>query len=276
MSEFDQYAVMGNPIAHSKSPLIHSAFAQETGQELTYTAILVAHGAFSTAATTFRARGGKGLNITVPFKVDAYTLADLHSERAKRAGAVNTLQVLADGRWYGDNTDGVGLVRDLTDNLGIYLVGTRLLILGAGGAAHGILQPLLTARPDQIFIANRTPAHAKKLAEDFADLGPISGGGFDDLHGKQFDLVLNATSASLEGEVPPLPDRLLTEGAWCYDLMYSSTLTPFLRWATLHGAYKIEDGLGMLVEQAAEAFFLWRGVRPSTAPVIRKLRGPNI
>jgi len=276
MPKLDQYAVMGNPIAHSKSPFIHTAFAQETGQALTYIALLVERGAFPIAVAAFRAAGGKGLNVTVPFKTDAYALAERHSTRAMRAGAVNTLNFLADGCLYGDNTDGVGLVRDLTNNLGMSLAGIRLLILGAGGAAHGILQPILTAGPDQVFIANRTPARARKLATTFSDLGPVIGGSFDDLRDEQFDLVLNATSASLEGEVPPLPDRLLGEGAWCYDLMYAATPTPFLRWASNHGAFRVEDGLGMLVEQAAEAFFLWRSIRPTTAPIIRKLRVPSM
>ncbi|CAK0763231.1 shikimate dehydrogenase [Gammaproteobacteria bacterium] len=277
MPAFDQYAVMGNPIGHSKSPLIHTAFAQETGQALTYTALLVARDAFPAAVAAFRAAGGKGLNVTVPFKAEAYAFAEVRSTRATRAGAVNTLSLLADGRWYGDNTDGVGLLRDLIDNLGVSLSGVRLLILGAGGAARGILQPLLTAGPRRVFVANRTPARARELAATFADLGPVVGGSFDELLDERFDLVINATSASLEGEVPPLPDGLLAEGAWCYDLMYASTTTPtpFLRWAIQHGAVRTEDGLGMLVEQAAEAFVLWRGVRPATAPVIRTLRGAN-
>ena len=268
----DQYLVMGSPISHSKSPFIHAAFARETGQAITYTALLVEPGNFPSAVSHFRSTGGKGLNVTVPFKTEAYALSTTRSMRATRAGAVNTLSFLADGSVYGDNTDGVGLLRDLTNNLGISLTGIRMLLLGAGGATRGILQPLLNAKPKQIFIANRTPVRARELATIFADLGSVVGGGFDDLLDKRFDLVINATSASLEGVAPPLPDELLSECACCYDLMYSATPTPFLRWGIHHGAARIEDGLGMLVEQAAEAFFLWREVRPTTFPVIQELK----
>ncbi len=274
MVDVDQYAVFGNPIAHSKSPFIHSHFAEETGQALTYTAILVERGNFPNAVAAFRATGGKGLNVTVPFKAEAYAIAEAHSSWAMRACAVNTLYFV-DGRLYGDNTDGVGLLRDLTHNLGLSLSGARVLILGAGGAAQGILQSLLMASPRSVFIANRTPIRAHELARRYSDLGLVAGGGFDSLGEAQYDLVINATSASLQGETPPLPDGLLAEGVWCYDLMYAATPTPFLRWATEHGAEKVADGLGMLVEQAAEAFFLWRGVRPTTAPVIRVLREHN-
>ena len=275
MAGIDQYAVMGNPIAHSKSPLIHAAFAKETNQALTYTAILVEPGDFPQAVQAFRTAGGKGLNVTVPYKAEAYALADRHSTRATRAQAVNTLHFAEEGLIYGENTDGVGLLRDLTVNLGLSLTGIRILVLGAGGATRGILQPLLTAKPRLLFIANRTPTRAQTLATRFADVGTVMGGGFDEITHEPFDLVLNATSASLQEEIPPLPSTLFAEGAWGYDLMYAATPTPFLRWATRHGAAHTADGLGMLVEQAAEAFFLWRGIRPTTTTVIRALRASS-
>ncbi|CAK0745348.1 Shikimate dehydrogenase (NADP(+)) [Gammaproteobacteria bacterium] len=276
MTQIDRYAVMGNPVAHSKSPAIHSAFARQMKQSFVYTAILVEHSVFPTAVAEFHAAGGKGLNVTIPFKADAYALSTIRGPRAIRARAVNTLKFLVNGDVYGDNTDGVGLIRDLVDNLGISLTGIRLLILGAGGAARGILQPLLSTEPKKIFIANRTPARAQELAICFADLGPVVGGGFDELLNEHFDLVINATSASLEGEVPPLPDDVLADGAWCYDLMYSTALTPFQLWGIRHGAVRAENGLGMLVEQAAEAFFIWRGMRPDTAAVIRELKSGQV
>ncbi len=272
MSGLDHYAVMGNPVGHSRSPFIHAAFAEETGQALTYTALLVEQDAFPSAVHRFRASGGKGLSITIPFKASAYDLAEVRTDRAVQAQAVNTLHVLPNGTLLGDNTDGVGLLRDLTDNLGAVLAGIRVLVLGAGGATRGILHPLLSAEPRLVFIANRTPIRARELANRFADVGTVRSGGFEDLIGESFDLVINATSASLQEEILPLPDTLLAEGAWCYDLMYAATPSSFLRWASEHGAARTSDGLGMLVEQAAEAFFLWRGIRPTTAPVIDSLR----
>jgi len=266
----DQYAVMGNPIAHSKSPLIHAAFARATKQELVYRAILVEPGEFFTAVANFRATGGKGLNITVPFKGEAYSVAEILSARAKRALAVNTLYFNPEGYIYGDNTDGIGLVRDLTNNLGITLSGCRLLLIGAGGAARGILDPLFSAGVQSIFIVNRTAERARELAVAFTDLGEIAGGGWSELPPGHFDLIINATSASLIGEIPPLPEDIIT-GTVCYDLMYSTSRTPFLSWAHLHGAKRIADGLGMLVEQAAESFYLWRGIRPATAPLLSEL-----
>lgn len=268
----DRYAVMGNPIAHSKSPFIHARFAEQTGQALHYDAILVELGDFDAAVTRFVAAGGRGLNITVPFKQEAWTLAGRRSERAQRAGAVNTLRVETDGILFGDNTDGVGLVRDLAGNHGVTLAGKRLLVLGAGGAVRGVLAPLLAERPAQLTVVNRTAAKAEELARLFADLGTIDGCGFDALGDRQFDLVINGTAASLQGEVPPLPPRALAPGTVCYDMMYGAEPTPFLRWATAHGCAVTLDGLGMLVEQAAESFFLWRQVRPQTAPVIATLR----
>jgi shikimate dehydrogenase len=268
----DAYAVMGNPIAHSKSPFIHARFAEQTRQRLTYTAILVDHGGFEQALGNFQGHGGKGLNVTVPFKQDAWRLVDERSPRAERAGAVNTIQFRADGSRYGDNTDGVGLLRDLRDNHGVQLGGKQLLVLGAGGAVRGVLEPLLGERPALLVIANRTVEKARELAQLFAGLGPLEACGLDALDGRRFDVVINGTAASLHGELPPLPDGLLAPGAVCHDMMYGREPTPFLRWAQAQGAGQVVDGLGMLVEQAAEAFELWRGVRPATAPVIATLR----
>ena len=266
----DQYGVMGNPITHSKSPRIHTLFAQQTQQHLEYTAIHVDLGGFDQAVGNFDASGGKGLNITVPFKHEAYALVDERSARAERAGAVNTIKFEKNKR-YGDNTDGVGLVNDLTHNHQITLQGKRILLMGAGGAARGVLAPLLACKPTLLVIANRTPDKAVALADAFADLGKVQGCGYHELGDQQFDLVINATAASLQGELPPLPDKLLADGAVCYDMMYGK-LTPFMEWAKAHGAAQVLDGLGMLVEQAAESFFIWRGIRPETAPVITMLR----
>ncbi len=268
----DAYAVMGNPVAHSKSPRIHTLFARQTGQRISYTTILVDHGGFPQAVGNFAAAGGKGLNVTVPFKQEAWALVDTRTPRAERAGAVNTIKFEHKGEMLGDNTDGVGLIRDISVNLGMSLAGHRVLLVGAGGAARGVLAPLLAEQPTEVFIANRTVDKAVELAESFGDLGRISGGGFDELEGQRFDIVINATAASLAGEVPPLPDALLARQALCYDMMYGAEPTPFMRWAGDHGAGRVSDGLGMLVEQAAESFFLWRGVRPETLPVITALR----
>ncbi len=267
----DAYAVIGNPIAHSKSPWIHAAFARQTGQRLTYSAILAEPGGFAQVVGNFQASGGKGLNVTVPFKQDAWRLVDRRSERAELAGAVNTIRFEPDGSLFGENTDGVGLVRDLVRNHGAALTDRRVLLLGAGGAVRGVLEPLLAERPAALVIANRTVARARELALAFAALGPVTGCGFDDLAGDRFDLVINGTAASLQGEVPPLPEGLLAPGALCYDMMYAAEPTAFLRWARERGGDAV-DGLGMLVEQAAESFFIWRGVRPETGPVIAELR----
>jgi shikimate dehydrogenase len=270
-SPADQYAVLGNPIEHSQSPQIHALFAAQTGQHLEYRAIRVEPGQFAATVNAFRAAGGCGVNITVPCKRDAWVYADRLSVRADRAGAVNTL-VLRPNDAYGDNTDGIGLVRDLCDNHGYQLAGQRILLLGTGGAARGVLQPLLAAKPSHLFIANRTSAKAMDLALRFSDLGTVYGGGFDDLAGRRFELILNATAASLDDQVPPLPAGVLADDGWCYDLFYSDRPTAFVRWAQAQGAARALDGLGMLVEQAAEAFLLWRGVRPDTPAVIAKLR----
>lgn len=268
----DRYAVFGNPISHSKSPQIHRAFAAATGQDLSYEAICVPHGEFERYVADFLQGGGKGLNVTLPFKQQAWTLAAWRSPRAELAGAVNTLYRDPQGRLCGDNTDGVGMVRDIVDNHGGRIAGAEVLVLGAGGAVRGVLQPLLAQNPARLVIANRTAAKAEALAVLFAAEGPVSGCGFDALVGAQFDLVINGTAASLQGEVPPLPDDLLREGAWCYDMMYGAGTTAFNRWAQAHGAARAIDGLGMLVEQAAESFRIWRGVKPETGAVIATLR----
>jgi len=268
----DRYGVMGNPIGHSKSPMIHTLFAAQTGQHLRYEAILVEIGAFAEAIEHYRAEGLKGLNITVPFKRDAWKLVDERSPCAERAGAVNTIVLRKDGSLFGDNTDGIGLVRDIRDNLGIALCGKKILLLGAGGAVRGVLGPILEEQPSSVMIANRTPARAQELADAFEELGTTDGCGFDELDGSSFDIVINGTSASLKGEVPPLPDALLAKGALCYDMMYGASPTAFMAWADDHNSASIADGLGMLVEQAAESFLLWRGVKPQTAPVIKAVR----
>jgi len=268
----DLYAVMGNPIAHSKSPQIHAAFARQTGQRIEYRAIQVDPGGFAQAVGNFFASGGQGLNVTVPFKQEAWRLVHEHGPEAERAGAVNTILRDSPEHYIGRNTDGIGLVRDILQNHQGRIEGQRLLLVGAGGAARGVLQPLLQQGPQRLVIANRTPDRAIALARDFADLGEVRGGGFADLEGEEFDLIINASAASLHGEVPPLPDHCLAEGGWCYDMMYGSAPTPFVRWGREHGAGVSLDGLGMLVEQAAESFYLWRGVRPDTAPVIAEVR----
>lgn len=267
-----RYAVLGNPVAHSKSPRIHAQFAQQLGHNIEYTAIQVDPGGFAQAVAQFRANGGSGLNVTVPFKQEAYKLADRLSERAKLAGAVNTLTFEPDGRLFGDNTDGAGLVHDLEKNLGVHLKDKRILILGAGGAVRGVLVPLLKHHPALITVANRTVAKARELAEEFAHYGKLEACGFPELKGKHFDIAINGTAASLKGEAPSLPENLFAKHALAYDMMYGDKAKLFLDWSVRHGAENVADGLGMLVEQAAESFFLWRDVRPDTAPVIAALR----
>ncbi len=271
-TKIDHYAVFGNPISHSKSPQIHKLFAKQTGQAMRYTAELADIETFVDAVNTFVKHNGKGINITVPFKQQAWQLANQRSSRAQRAGAVNTLIVQKDGSYLGENTDGVGLVRDLTRNHKIELKNKKILILGAGGAVRGVIEPILENQPNQLLIANRTVEKALQLASDFSDLGNISGCGFEALDGRLFDLVINGTSASLHGELPPLPDKLFTKNACAYDMMYAEEPTIFMQWALQHGAEKIFDGLGMLIEQAAESFKLWRGVHPKTQDVITTIR----
>ena len=266
----DRYAVVGNPIEHSKSPQIHNRFASMLGQKLSYQTMLVEIGEFEPEAKRFFSEGGRGLNVTVPFKQEAWSLATELSDRARLAGAVNTLFLNQQGLICGDNTDGVGMVRDLEINYDARLKGKRILILGAGGAVRGVLAPVLATEPKSLTIVNRTAEKAEQLAEDFSHLGPVNGGGYSQLDGA-FDLVINGTSASLQGELPPLPENLLADGAWCYDMMYGNGPTPFMTWAEANGG-KALDGLGMLVEQAAESFLIWRGVRPDTSPVIAEIR----
>ncbi|MES0328209.1 MAG: shikimate dehydrogenase [Gammaproteobacteria bacterium] len=268
----DRYAVFGNPISHSKSPQIHSAFAQQTGQNLVYTAELAEVEDFEECVAAFVKNNGKGINITVPFKQQAWQLATQRSSRAERAGAVNTIIVKNDGSYFGENTDGIGLVRDLINNHQIPLSGKNILIIGAGGAVRGVIEPIMENNPDVLVIANRTVAKALQLADDFSDLGNISGCGFDELDGNSFDIVINGTSASLHGELPPLPDKLFSDNACAYDMMYAAEPTIFMQWASQHGAENVFDGLGMLVEQAAESFNLWRGVLPETQPVISAIK----
>ncbi|MCX7095532.1 MAG: shikimate dehydrogenase [Methylobacter sp.] len=267
----DRYAVFGHPIKHSKSPRIHRMFAEQTGQTLDYSAVEVPAEQFETAVAAFFAEGGKGLNCTVPLKELAWRYAEHKTERAQLSKAVNTLALQADGSILGDNTDGIGLVSDLTVNRGIALAGIRILILGAGGASRGIISPILEQLPQTLVIANRTEDKAVKLAAEFQAKATITGCGFDGLENQQFDLILNATSASLSGQLPPLPVGLLAAGGNCYDLAYGNEPTAFVRWGRENHAANSLDGLGMLVEQAAEAFFIWRGVRPATPPVIELL-----
>lgn len=268
MPIIDRYAVFGSPINHSKSPKIHRLFAEQTGQSLSYDAQEVSTETFETAVHVFFESGGKGLNCTVPLKELAYRFANHKTERAERSKAVNTLVLQADGNILGDNTDGCGLVRDLLNNHQLTLAGKRILILGAGGASRGIIGPILEEAPTKLLIANRTADKAVLLAKEFKGLGDISGCGFEALAGLQFDLILNATSASLSGQLPPLPAHLLAKRGSCYDLAYGNEPTAFVRWGFEQGAQLSLDGLGMLVEQAAEAFFIWRGVSPQTRPVI--------
>ncbi|MEE9552633.1 MAG: shikimate dehydrogenase [Gammaproteobacteria bacterium] len=268
----DHYCVMGNPVAHSKSPQIHKAFAEQTKQHLDYQVILVEEGGFPAALDEFQRQGGMGLNITVPFKGDAWEVCHDRTQRAERAQAVNTIWFGDDGVRHGDNTDGIGLIRDLTVNHQIKITGQDVLILGAGGAVQGILELLLDQQPTRIVIANRTLSRAEQLVQIFSDYDHLKACGYDELEGKQFNIVINGTSASLQGEVPPLPDKILTENACCYDLMYSNVDTAFVRWAKSHNSLLALDGLGMLVEQAAESFYLWRGVLPETKAVIELLR----
>ena len=267
----DNYCVMGNPVAHSQSPHIHKAFAEQTRQNIFYQTILVDAGKLEEAIKSFQVQGGKGLNITMPFKGEAWGVAEHVSLRAERALAVNTISFV-NGQIIGDNTDGSGLIRDLSINHKLSIKDKKILILGAGGAVRGILDPLFDEEPDSMIIANRTVNRAEDLVNIFSDRGDISACGFDELAGKSFDIVINGTSASMQGIVPPIPGNILNENTFCYDMMYSIEDTAFVTWGKAHGAEKSLDGLGMLVEQAAESFFIWREIRPDTSKVIRMLR----
>jgi shikimate dehydrogenase len=268
----DRYAVFGNPIAHSKSPQIHTLFAEQTKQSLRYTAELAELGQFDSAVKTFIKDGGKGLNITVPFKEDAWRYATRLSERAQRAGAVNTLKIELDGSISGETTDGTGLVCDLVTNYHIQIKNKDILIIGAGGAVRGVLEALLAQQPASLLIANRTKQKATQLADIFSDLGTINGCGLDEINERDFDIIINGTSASLKGDLPALPNSVFRGNSCSYDMMYASQATPFMQWSNENGASQVFDGLGMLVEQAAEAFFIWRGVKPETASVIQTIR----
>ena len=266
-----EYGVIGHPVTHSRSPFIHGMFARQTGQNMVYRLHDVPPENLHAYVMDFWRRGGRGLNVTVPHKVPACTMVRALSERATRAGAVNTLLMDQDGIT-GDNTDGAGLVRDLCDNLGLVITNRRLLIIGAGGATRGILAPLLGLEPTVVVIANRTADRAEALAAAFSDLGSTQGVGFEYIEAAPFDLIINATSASLSGDIPPIPDAALSAQTVCYDLAYGRSATAFVRWAHGKGCARALQGLGMLVEQAAESFRLWRGVRPSTARVMDALR----
>jgi len=271
----DHYAVIGNPIAHSKSPQIHTAFKQQTGEDIEYTTRICAPlDGFETEVRKFQEAGGKGLNVTVPFKHEAWNIVRSQGD-ARNAGAVNTIKFV-DGQMLGYNTDGIGLVHDIRDNLRFAIKGKQVLLLGAGGAAHGVLEPLLQELPARVVIANRTLEKAQQLRAQFQTINGIpidsvTASSYDGFQGERFDLVINATSAGLTGNMPPLPNDLFADGALAYEMVYGKT-TPFMQFANAHGAFKVVDGLGMLVEQAAESFFIWRKVRPQTAPVIEMLR----
>lgn len=269
----DKYAVVGYPIAHSKSPLIHRLFAEQTGEDLVYEAILIDadEKPFAAAVRELMALGYSGLNVTVPYKLDAFEFADTLTDRAQTAQAVNTLTFTNEGI-LGDNTDGIGLVEDIEQLAGVSLRGKSVLILGAGGAVQGVLQPLLAADPRSLFIANRTAGRAEALARRFAD-ARVSGGAFEAIPAKPFDVIINGTAASLEGKLPPISSAVIGENSLVYDMMYAPEPTVFLRWASeAQPNCTVRDGLGMLVCQAAEAFANWRGVRPQSAPVLEAVR----
>ena len=272
----DRYAIIGNPIAQAKSPALQNEFARQTGEDIHYGAIFGELDGFAQAVRAFIAEGGRGMNITMPFKLEAFEFADTLTERARRAGAVNTFAFGPDGV-LGDNTDGFGIVRDITHNLQRNLKGARVLILGAGGAVRGTIGPLLAELPAEIFIANRTASKASELATSFADIAAntkLHGGGFADVSGC-FDVIINGSAASMSGEVPPLPADVWNADSLAYDMAYKPSPTVFMQAASAAGVRQTADGLGMVVEQGAECFNLWRGVRPDTAPVIAALRAAS-
>lgn len=272
MTTIDRYGVMGYPVSHSRSPVIHRLFALQTGQELQYELLQVAPEKLETAVRQFQRTGGKGLNITVPHKAAVARLCDHLSERASTAGAVNTL-TFRDGEILGENTDGIGLLRDLVINQGLTLEGSRILILGAGGATRGIVGPLLEMQPSMLRIANRTIDKADALAQHFSRSGNVSACSFNVIPVDEgYDLVINATSAGVKGDTPPYPASAVAPDTFCYDLSYGLSPTPFSEWARNQGAAKSVMGWGMLVEQAAESFHIWRGVRPDTAPVLKQMK----
>lgn len=270
-----KYAVIGNPIQHSKSPLIHQAFAEQEQVVISYDRIFAEEAQFTQCVNDFERHGGLGLNVTVPFKIMAYQQCQQLNEYAQAAGAVNTLSFDTDTGWVGANTDGIGLLADLRNNLGLQLKDKTILILGAGGATRGILLPLLQQLPSQILIANRTIAKANTLANAFSSAGKIDSCGFNDIDTQEYDLIINATSASLTNDVPPIPTSTVGANTICYDLAYSDQPTAFLQWSNQLNAKKSIDGIGMLIEQAAESYYIWRGFRPNTSQVFKLLR-PSI
>jgi shikimate dehydrogenase len=273
----DRYALMGHPVSHSWSPFIHGMFARQTGQNMQYRLVDVPPDRFRSAAIQFFIDGGSGLNVTVPHKQAAAELVNDLTPRAARAHAVNTIRVKpGSNELVGDNTDGIGLVIDLVENLAVTLEGARVLLLGAGGATRGVLAPLLERKPERLVIANRTVSRATELAAEFGALGRVEGTGFDTIEAAAFDLVINATSAGLQGELPPLPPAIVGAHTVCYDMSYSKGDTPFTHWAQERGAAAAHKGWGMLVEQAAEAFLVWRGVRPTTRHVLELLQAGNV
>jgi len=267
----DLYAVFGNPLSHTKSPLIHGEFARQTGQDLQYIAIEAPQDGFSPSVVAFRARGGRGINITAPFKVEAFAMATERRPRAEQAGASNAIKFEGD-QIIAENFDGVGLVTDIQDNLGVPIRGRRVLMLGAGGAARGAALPI--QKPAELAIVNRTVSKAHALREQFSPFGNVVSGGYADLNGNTFDIVINATSASFRGELPPITERVFARNGLGYELAYGKGLTPFLRLAQQAGVDRLTDGAGMLVEQAAAAFEWWRGVRPATRPMIATITVP--
>ena len=270
--QVDRYAVVGNPVAHSLSPRIHACFGAQTAQKISYVAIEIPMDSFALGIRDLQQQGFSGVNVTVPFKREAWALCDHLSERAQQAGAVNTLSFLADGNVAGDNTDGEGLTRDLVDNLGVIIEQRAILLLGAGGAVRGTLGPLLALSPSRVTIANRAHQKAIDLAQDFNEFGEIHAITYETLGSASYDLIINGTAAGLSNQVPPIPDSLLDENPVCYDLMYNiSKATAFVDWASARGVKQAFDGRGMLVEQAAEAFHVWRGIHPITAEIIRSL-----
>ena len=273
VDQIDHYAVVGNPVGHSLSPRIHGSFAEQTGQNISYRAIEIPIGSFANQVRKLQQQGICGLNVTVPFKREAWELCDRLSARAEDAGAVNTLSLQPDGKIVGENTDGVGLVRDLMDNLHLEIKQKNILVLGAGGAVRGVLGPLLALSPHSITIVNRNLEKARLLARDFADQGELPVSGYDELGGEGYDLIINATAAGLSNELPPVTDNVLDTDSVCYDMVYNRLEpTAFVQWALNRGVTAAYDGLGMLVEQAAESFFIWRGVHTDTSKVIQSLR----
>ncbi|MCE0492326.1 shikimate dehydrogenase [Pantoea sp. Mb-10] len=266
----EKFAVFGHPIAHSKSPFIHQLFAEQTGIDHVYGRVCAPLDGFEQTLTAFFAAGGQGANVTLPFKQQAWALAHERTERAALSGAVNTLKIKDDGSLLGDNTDGIGLLSDL-QRLGMIKPGDRILLVGAGGAARGVILPLL-ATGCSLVVVNRTAARAAELADIFRHGGTIAACGFADLGDQTFDLVINATSSGVDGAVPPLAETLITPETRCYDMFYQPTLTPFLTWCQQAGSQHLADGVGMLVGQAAHAFSLWHGVMPDITPVISKLK----